>query len=67
MRENMFNHKDKESMVRHCNGSKIYEGSASYIESVKWKNFVADPNKYIGVALEIRKNINEYEIKKNLK
>ncbi|MFY0675637.1 MAG: TIR domain-containing protein, partial [Bacteroidia bacterium] len=31
LRENMFNAKNKESNIRHCNGSKIYEGYPSYI------------------------------------
>lgn len=35
LRLNMFNHKKKEDNIRNCNGQKIYEGSPSYIPSVK--------------------------------
>lgn len=66
LRENMFNLKDKESNIRYCNGSKIYNGSPSYIESVKWKDFVINPTDYIDKTLEIRKNINDYVIIKSI-
>lgn len=67
LRDNMFNHKKKEDHVRYCSGSKIFEGAASYIESVKWERFKSNPELYINSALEIRKNINEYELTKTVK
>lgn len=67
LRDNMFNHKKKEDQVRYCNSSKIFEGAASYIESVKWNQFKSNPEIYINSALEIRKNINEYELTKTVK
>lgn len=62
LNKNMFNLKDKEKNMRECNGSKIYEGYHSYIYSVKWEHFISNINHYIDLALEIRKNINEYEL-----
>ena len=63
---NMFNLKDKESNVRHCKGAKIYQGHPSYIHSVKWENFVGGVKGCIGVATEIRQNIDKYEITKSI-
>lgn len=67
LRENMFNHKKKEDNIRECSGSKIYEGDPSYIKVVEWQHFRNDINRYIDAAVEIRKNINEYEIIKTVK
>ncbi len=64
---NMFNLKNREANCRVCNGVKIYNGYHSYIHSVKWENFAGNLNTYINVALEIRKNIDKYEIVKNIK
>jgi len=64
--ENMFNHKEKEKNMRECNGTKIYTGHTSYIHSVKWEHFISNINHYIEIALDIRKNINEYELVKNV-
>lgn len=66
LKENMHNHKKKDENVRECNGTKIYIGSPSYIESVKWNDFISNINYYIELALNIRKNINEYELIKNV-
>jgi antiphage defense system Thoeris ThsB-like protein len=66
LQDNMFNLKDKESNVRFCNESKIYEGNPSYISSVKWHDFVSNINKYIETAVDIYKNRDQYEIKKSI-
>jgi len=66
LRLNMFNHKKKEENIRHCNGKKIYQGSPSYIPSVKWENFEGNIDYYIGLAVTARQNINEYEIVKGI-
>lgn len=66
LRDNMFNLKDKESNMRECNGSKIYNGEPSYIYSVKWKFFKDDINPYIDKANEIRQNLNLYKIVKTV-
>jgi hypothetical protein len=66
LRENMFNVKNPET--RDCNGNTIYSGYSSYIHSVKWEDFVKDGiNKYIKIAVDIYKNRDNYEIRKNLK
>ena len=67
LKDNMFNHKKKDEKIRECNGSKIYEGQPSFIQSIKWMDFKNNPSKYIDIAIEIRKNINEYEITKTVK
>lgn len=66
LRLNMFNHKKKEENIRHCNGAKIYEGSPSYIPSVKWGNFKNNIDYFIGLAVTARQNINEYELIKTV-
>lgn len=65
--ENMFNAKNKESNIRHCNGSKIYEGYPSYIYSVKWEDFIGSINHYVNIAVDIRSKINEYDVVKTPK
>ncbi len=65
IRDNMFNLKNAEK--RECNGTIIYSGESSYIKSVKWEDFAKNPNAFINAALEIRKNINEYELTKKIK
>ncbi|MBN8836240.1 MAG: TIR domain-containing protein [Sphingobacteriia bacterium] len=66
LRLNMFNHKKKEENIRHCNGQKIYQGSPSYIPSVKWENFENNIDYYINLAVLTRQNINEYEVIKSI-
>lgn len=66
LRLNMFNHKKKEDNIRHCNGQKIYEGSPSFIPSVKWENFKNNIDYYIGLAVTTRQNINEYDLVKTV-
>lgn len=65
LRDNMFNHKNPKIEI--CNGTKIYYGYSSYINSVKWEDFISDIDKYIEIALEIWRNRNEYEIVKKIK
>lgn len=63
--ENMFNVKEPERRI--CNGSWIYSGDSSYIQSVKWVDFVDNPTKYIDKAIELRDRKDEFELRKNLK
>jgi hypothetical protein len=63
--ENMFN--VKEPNRRLCNGSWVYSGDSSYIQSVKWDDFIKDTTKYIDKAIELRDKIDEFEITKNIK
>ena len=67
LRDKMFNLKDKESNIRHCNGTKIYEGNPSFIVSVKWSNLGGSLTPHINLATEIRQNIDKYEIIKVVK
>ena len=64
LRENMFNKKNPE--VRDCNNNKIYSGYYSYIYSVTWDDFIKDINKYVNISIEIWKNRNEYNLRKNV-
>jgi hypothetical protein len=66
LRLNMFNHKKKEDNIRNCNGQKIYEGSPSYIPSVKWENFRNNIDSYINQAVTTRQNINDYDLTKTV-
>jgi len=63
---NMFNHKKREDNIRHKKKKKIYEGSPSYIPSVKWENFKNNVDSYINLAVTTRQNINEYDLVKNV-
>jgi hypothetical protein len=67
LRDNMFNRKNKEDNVRHCNGTKIYDGNPSYIHAVKWEHFKQNVNTYIDIASAIRQNIDSYELTKTVK
>jgi len=63
--DNMFNVKNPQT--RECNGTTIYSGSSSYINSVKWEDFIIDVTKYVDTTVEIYKNRDNYELVKNLK
>lgn len=64
LRKNMFN--TKNPVTRDCNGNKIYSGYESYIYTIDWDSFIANYNKYIGVAIAISENIDDYTIVKEL-
>lgn len=66
LRDNMFNRKNKEDNVRHCNGTKIYDGNPSYIHAVKWGFFKQDVNAYLNISIAIRQNIDSYELTKTV-
>lgn len=68
LRDNMFN--VKKPVFTECNnhiGNKPYKGYSSYIHSVKWVDFYANPNTNIDIAVSIRQNINDYELTKTIK
>ena len=66
IRENKFNRK-KNSMKRICdNKDTIWTGTCSYIEAVKWKDFISNYQKYVDKAVDRQDNINEYEICKDV-
>ncbi len=64
LRENMFNAKNPNRSV--CSGKWIYSGDYSYIDSVKWEDFIVNPTKYIDKAIELRDRKEEFELKKNI-
>jgi hypothetical protein len=55
LRENMFNLKYQ-----------TYEKYPSFIHSIEWDDFIKDINRYIDIALKIRANINDYNVRKNV-
>lgn len=65
LRDNMFNR--KEPQTRLCNGNKIYSEDCSYIQSVKWEDFIKNPSRYIDKAIELRDKKDEFNIIKNIK
>lgn len=65
MKSNMFNIKNPNKEI--CNDlSTVYHGDCSYISSVKWDDFVRDPESYIQKAYDIQKNLGSYNIKKEV-
>lgn len=66
LRENMFN--IKEPTFTNCSdqfpGTQHYTGYSSYIHSVKWDDFLLHRDHYIGEAVKINENINQYTIVK---
>ena len=65
LKDNMFNIKEPDSEV--CNkNSKIYHGESSYILSVTWDDFIADPESYIDRAFQIQNSIEKYNVVKEL-
>ena len=67
LRRNMFNHKSPQPATcpNHI-GSTPYQGYVSYIQSVKWDDFIKDINKHIDIAMMINSDIANYNIVKNL-
>lgn len=64
LRANMFNIKNPNRTI--CNGKWIYHGDYSYINSVKWEDFIINPSTYIDKAIELRDKKEEFELRKNL-
>ncbi len=62
---NMFNVKNPNRST--CNGKWVYYGDFSYIDSVIWSDFTANPSKYIDKAIELRNRKDEFEIRKNIR
>lgn len=64
LRRNMFNSRNPE--YKNCPNQTVYVGDESYIQSVKWKDFMNDTNYYIKKSLEIKNNWNKYDINKQV-
>ena len=62
--ENMFNIKEPDFID--CDTSDVYAGDCSYIQSVKWTDFMNNPNYYIEKSIEIKNNWDKYNIVKQV-
>ncbi len=66
LRNNKFN-RIKNSSHRICdNDETIWTGTCSYIEAVKWSDFIKDYRWYIDKALDRQAHIDEYDIHKDI-
>ena len=61
IRKNKFN-RVKNVPVRTCNILPLWGEGYSYIEAVKWDDFIKNYQKYVDKAVDRQKNIDEYEI-----
>ena len=64
--KNMFNIRSPSYKDCLLEKAVVYVGDASYIQSVKWDDFMNNPNLYINKALEIRTNWDKYNIVKQV-
>ena len=65
LQDNMFNVKNPNR--RPCNGKWVYSGDSSYIQSIKWIDFISNPSKFIDKAIELRDKKNDFEITETIK
>lgn len=66
IKKNKFN-RIRNASKRVCeNNDTIWSGSCSYIEAVKWSDFIADYKKYVDSAEERQNHIDEFEICKEI-
>lgn len=65
MRKNMFNKNDGRKKT--CNlGDTVWTGECSYIEAVKWSDFIKDASLYIDRSFNRRERIDEFDITKEI-
>lgn len=66
IKKNKFN-RIKNASKRTCdNNDTIWSGTCSYIEAVKWSNFIEDYQKYVNSAVNRQEHIDEYNICKEI-
>lgn len=65
MKKNMFNIKNPDKNTC-ADGSIVYRGDSSYMISVKWEDFVKDPEAHIKKAYDLQSNIDLYDIQKEV-
>ena len=66
IRKNKFN-RVKNAENRTCdNKETIWTGTCSYIEAVKWIDFISNYQKYVDKAVDRQDNIDEYDICKEV-
>ena len=66
IRENKFNILNPNRHICSQCGCYHYYGSYSYIEAVKWCDFISNPNLYINKAVERKENKDSYNITKEV-
>jgi hypothetical protein len=65
MQKNMFNVKSADK--KDCDdGSTVYYGDSSYMITVKWEDFIKDPESYINKAYDLQSQIEKYEVYKEI-
>lgn len=65
LKTNMFNQKEPSTSI--CSdGTTIYYGDNSFIQTVKWDDFIKGPNIYLDKAIAIRDNMSNYIINKSI-
>lgn len=69
IRDNMFNLKKKGEYLRNCERRQdVYKGDVSYIDMIKWCDFVKWPNFYISKAEQKKETARDlYDIRINVK
>ena len=45
-------------------GGTVYTGRHSYIQSIKWEDFIKSPSLYLDITTEIRDDLDRYNISK---
>lgn len=59
--------KSKNASTHICNDERtIWSGTCSYIEAVKWSDFIANYNKYVDFAIDRQNHIDEYKLCKEV-
>lgn len=66
IRENMFNRIKNADKYTCISGDTVWRGSCSYIQAVKWCDFIKSYTTYITRACERQDNIDDYKIEKEL-
>jgi len=66
LRNNMFNKKSPTTTPCRVCGSLFYSDRPSYIESVKWRDFMDDVDRYLKMTDDIRGAIESYKVVKML-
>jgi len=65
IKNNKFNYKNPNTSE--CdNNSKIWHGNCSYIEAIRWCDFISDVDKYINQPYDRQEDISNYNIHKDL-
>lgn len=66
IKENKFNKLDADKRLCPQCGYYHYYGECSYIEAVKWRDFICNPNLYINKAVNRQNNIGSFNITKEV-